>query len=50
MLKFRMWLSAELIGWGVQILPDGPTKDWMLIGLQVALEGLQGGLTSGNEE
>lgn len=50
MFKFRMWLSAELIGLGVRVLPEGPTKDWLLIGLQVSIEGIEGGLTSGDEE
>ena len=25
--NIRYWLSAELIGWGIRILPEGPIKE-----------------------
>lgn len=44
--KFRYWLSSELIGWGIAIIPDEFTKTWMKIGVSTAIEGIENDLTS----
>jgi len=48
--KFRYWLSAELISWGVKVLPDEYSKGWMGYGIYVATEGMLEGLMDESEE
>lgn len=43
--KTRYVISAELIRLAIWILPDEYTRQWMEIGIQVAAEGIENGLT-----
>lgn len=43
--RTRYYISAELINLAIWILPDEYTKEWMSIGIQVAAEGIENGLT-----
>ena len=43
--KALYYVSAELINLAIWILPDEYTKEWMRIGLEVAIEGIENGIT-----
>lgn len=45
MLRFRYWLSARLIRWGIDALPHGETKDMM-----VSILGIMATVALGGDE
>lgn len=42
---FRHWLSAVLLGWAIDVLPEGLTKYWLRYGVTVAIKGMEGSIS-----